>query len=60
MNKFRVSWIESRFHYIEVEADDELEAIEKAEEFEYDETASDDSIYGEFSARLTEDNEDLS
>lgn len=55
MPKYRVSWIESRIHYIDVEAKDEFEAIEKVEEFEYDETASDDSSYENYTATLVWD-----
>lgn len=55
MPKFRVSWTESRLHYIDVDAVDQFEAIEKAEEFEYGETASDDSSYKNHNATLIED-----
>ncbi|MGQ0540329.1 MAG: hypothetical protein ACT4O9_00600 [Blastocatellia bacterium] len=52
MSKYRVSWLESRIHYIDLEAEDEFEAIERARQFEYDMTASDDSSFGERVATL--------
>lgn len=52
MSKFRVSWIESRVHYVEVEAENEFEALEKAENFTYDETASDESFYNNHAVML--------
>lgn len=55
MPKFRVSWVESRLHYINVDAGDKFEAIEKAEEFEYGETASDDSSYNNHRVLLLDD-----
>ncbi len=55
MSKFRVSWIESRLHYIEIDAVDRFEAIEKAEEFEYSETARDESSYNNHTATILED-----
>ena len=55
MSKFRVSWIESRLHYIDVDAVDKFEAIEKAEGFDYSETASDESSYNNHTATMLED-----
>ena len=36
--KYRVSWLESRLHYVEVDADDEFDAIEMAHGIDYEET----------------------
>ena len=56
MPKYRVSWIESRLHYVEVDASDEFEAIAMVDGFEYDGTASDESWYDEtYTATLIED-----
>ena len=55
MHKYRVSWTECRIHYIDVVAGDEFEAIERAEEFEYGETASDESSYDNYTAALITD-----
>ena len=45
MQKYRVSWVESRLHYVEVDADDGLAAIRMVDGFDYDETVSDESWY---------------
>jgi hypothetical protein len=55
MRKYRVSWIESRVHYIDVEAEDKFDAIEEARNSDYGETASDASIFDKYSAiRITD------
>ncbi len=43
--KYRVSWVESRLHYVEVDADDELAAVRMVDGFDYNETVSDESWY---------------
>lgn len=56
MQKYRVSWIESRLHYIEVDADDEDDAIEMVDSFDYEETASDEAWYdNNYTAKVIED-----
>ncbi len=56
VQKYRVSWIESRLHYVEVDAEEESEAIEMVDGFDYEETASDESWYeDEYTATVIED-----
>lgn len=50
MPKFRVSWIERRIHYIDVEANSEYDAIEMAQDADYKSSASDSSSYDEYTA----------
>ena len=56
MPKFRVSWIESRLHYVEVDANDEFDAIEMVDGFDYNVTVSDESLYdNDYTATIIED-----
>lgn len=61
MQKYRVSWIESLLHYIEVDAEDEADAIEMVDAFSYEETVSEESWYdNNYTAKVIEDEEYLS
>lgn len=51
---YRISWIEYRPHSIEIEAENEEEAIELAQEMDYEQTASETSWHGETSARVVD------
>ena len=53
MATYRVTWKEIRVHYIVVEADDDIDAIDLARDFSYGETASDTSWYDDFDATMT-------
>lgn len=54
MPNYLVSWIESRVHYVEVEAEDKFDALELANEFDYADTASDSISYNGHRATLIE------
>lgn len=57
MPRYLVSWVESRVHYVDVVAKDEFGAIEMAKELDYQDAASDESSYDDFTATLIENEE---